>query len=363
MKKYLAVVALAALLPPAVARDVAAHIMPGSCQMPQWPKESLRALETGAVTVGFLVGEDGALRETSILSSSGFERLDRTAAAAVRDCKFHPATENGTPITAWGRIAYRFKFDNSRNREAVLATLERRARLGSASDQLQLGQLYQSGDLGADKVASGIDWIRRAADQGLPDAQMAMALALNPGQRWDDAPAASLEWLHKAAANKQSMARLVMSRMLAQQGQRDQAQALFDELLADQYPAAMYLEAKRLLDNGASTDEPRAIALLEGAIIQGNRQAHWLLALCYASGRGVPQSDELAVSHMQQAAQAPIAPAQRALALAYETGKGIGQDAALARLWRETANATDKRRPQAQRAAEDIGTTDPDKKL
>lgn len=343
MKKYLLALALSSLWQPAMARDVAAHIVPGSCALPKWPKPAPGAIETGAITVGFLVGDDGQLRDTSILSSSGFDRLDRASLDAVRGCQFNAATEAGKPITAWGRISYRFSLDNSKSKEAVLAALERRARLGAARDQLMLGQLYQSGELGKDQVGNGVEWIRRAADQGLADAQAAMATTLNPSGRWKDAPEESVAWLRKAADQGQSSAQLLLSRVLAYQGQPDEAQALFDQLLAKQYPYAMYLEAKRLLDNGSGDDLPRAIAMLNAAAANGDRNAHWLLAECYTAGRGVPQNDELAVAHLQQAVKAPIAPAQHALATAYATGKGVKQDAALARLWRETATATSRR--------------------
>lgn len=343
MKKYLLVLVLSSLLQPAMARDVAAHIVAGSCPLPKWPKPSPGAIETGSITVGFLVGDDGQLRETSILSSSGFERLDRASAQAVQGCQFNAATEDGKPITAWGRISYRFTLDNSKSKEAVLAAVERRARLGQAKDQLMLGQLYQSGELGKDKVGNGVVWIRQAAEQGLADAQLAMATTLNPSGRWNNAPDESVEWLRKAADQGQSSAQFLLSRVLAYQGKPDQAQALFEQLLAKQYPHAMYVEAKRLLDSGNADDLPRAIAMLQEAAAKGDKNAHWLLAECYTTGRGVPQNDELAVTHLQQAAKAPIAAAQHALALAYETGKGVKQDAALARLWRETANGTSRR--------------------
>ena len=50
------------------------------------------------------------------------------------------------------------------------------------------------------------------------------------------------------------------------------------------------------------------------------------LGLLYASGKGVPQSDELAVHWYGKAAENDLPNAQNNLGTAYYTGKGIHQD-------------------------------------
>lgn len=344
MKKYLIVLALCAVLQPASARNVAAHIVPGSCPLPTWPPAALRALETGAATVGFMVDEGGALRETTIITSSGSEALDRASMEALSRCKFNAATSDDKPLAAWGRIQYKWTLDHSKGQQAALAAIEERARQGSAKDQLMLGQLYLGGHAGKGLVETGAQWLRRAADQGLADAQVALALHLHPSQRWDDAPAESVNLLRLAAAQDNPKAQFLLSRTFEKQGKAEQAQLLFDRALEQQYPTAMYLAGKQLLDNGRTEDLPRAIALLQQAAAKGDRSAHWMLAESYAMGRGVPRDDALAVTHLQQAVLAPIPAAQHALAQAYETGTGVPQNAALAKLWRDAAIANSKRR-------------------
>jgi TonB family protein len=350
MKKYLIVLALCAVLQPATARDVAAHIVPGSCPLPIWPPAALRALETGATTVGFMVDEGNTLRETTIITSSGSEALDRASMEALNRCKFNAATGDGKPIAAWGRMQYKWTLDHSKGQHAALAAFEDRARQGSAKDQLMLGQLYLGGHAGKSLVETGAQWLRRAADQGLADAQVALALHLHPSQRWDEAPAESVDLLRLAAAQDHPKAQFLLSRIMERQGKSEQAQLLFDRALAQQYPTAMYLAGKQLLNSGRNEDLPRAIALLQQAAAKGDRNAHWQLAECYAMGLGVQHDDALAATHLQQAALAPIPAAQHALAQAYETGTGIPQNAALAKLWRDTANANSKRRSAAAKA-------------
>lgn len=346
MKKSLLALALCCALQPATARDVAAHIVPGSCARPSWPPASLRALETGTSTVGFLVGEDGALRETRIIGSSGFPDLDRASMESVSRCKFNAATEDGKPVAAWGRIQHQWTLANTGMREPELAAMERRARQGSAKDQLALGKLYLSGRAGKRNIESGPDWLRRAADQGLADAQVALALV--PSGQVDHVSPESVALLRKAAAQNHATAQFLLARILIKEGNSDAGQPLLDQAVEQQYAPALSLVGTQLLDSGRSEDLPRAITLLQQAAAKGDLNAHWMLAECYAMGRGVARSDEVAVSHLQQAALGPIAPAQQALALAYETGTGVKQDATLARLWRDAAVATSQRKAAAR---------------
>ena len=76
------------------------------CQKPQYPETSRLANEQGAVTVGYLIGADGNIKDSKIMSSSGFKRLDAAARDALSLCKFQPGTENGQFVDSWARIRY-----------------------------------------------------------------------------------------------------------------------------------------------------------------------------------------------------------------------------------------------------------------
>jgi TonB family protein len=60
-------------------------------------------------TLDALVGADGLPGEIKILSSSGDSCLDERAVAAVKQYRFHPATENGKPVSAHVTIAISFE--------------------------------------------------------------------------------------------------------------------------------------------------------------------------------------------------------------------------------------------------------------
>jgi len=58
------------------------------------------------VHLKFLVDAKGKENESVIERSSGYERLDEAARAALRMCKFKPATLDGDPTSAWVPIEY-----------------------------------------------------------------------------------------------------------------------------------------------------------------------------------------------------------------------------------------------------------------
>ncbi len=80
---------------------------PGNnCIKPQWPEASLRNEESGTVKLSFLIGVDGKVRETRIVDSSGYGRLDRAAATALQKCSFTLLKDNGKPTEGWHAMQY-----------------------------------------------------------------------------------------------------------------------------------------------------------------------------------------------------------------------------------------------------------------
>jgi len=89
----------------------------GSCQKPAYPPEARSAGESGIVQLKFLVDESGDVAEDAVERSSGYRRLDETARAALRLCKFEPAVQEGKPRKTWTRVLYEWRLaDESRVR-------------------------------------------------------------------------------------------------------------------------------------------------------------------------------------------------------------------------------------------------------
>ncbi len=56
---------------------------------------SLRLGEQGTVVLTVMVKSDGSASDVEVKSSSGFARLDRAAADAVKTWRYNPATVDG----------------------------------------------------------------------------------------------------------------------------------------------------------------------------------------------------------------------------------------------------------------------------
>ncbi|WP_424252200.1 energy transducer TonB [Collimonas pratensis] len=83
-----------------------AKTKPSTCGHPRYPRASLVANETGVVDVSLHISKEGRVIETKIASSSGYQRLDSTAAQAMRTCEFVPATVNGVAVDSWEKLRW-----------------------------------------------------------------------------------------------------------------------------------------------------------------------------------------------------------------------------------------------------------------
>ncbi|MBI3444072.1 MAG: energy transducer TonB, partial [Magnetospirillum sp.] len=81
------------------------------CKPPQYPPASRRAEESGSVVLKFLIDADGAVMESNVDGSSGFERLDEAARQALAQCRFKAGTVDGRPERSWARIRYVWKLN------------------------------------------------------------------------------------------------------------------------------------------------------------------------------------------------------------------------------------------------------------
>ena len=76
---------------------------------PIYPRASRRAGEAGTVVLRLTVGVSGTVLATAVLSSSGFDRLDQAAQAAVRQWRFSPGTRQGVPVELSIQVPIRFE--------------------------------------------------------------------------------------------------------------------------------------------------------------------------------------------------------------------------------------------------------------
>ena len=79
---------------------------------PDYPALSVRKGEEGRVLMMVLVSADGAAEDVQIEKSSGFDRLDNAAVAAVKKWRFIPAKKNNQPLSAFVRVPMPFILEN-----------------------------------------------------------------------------------------------------------------------------------------------------------------------------------------------------------------------------------------------------------
>lgn len=75
---------------------------------PDYPRLSRRNGESGRVMVRVFIDEAGTPRQVQVGATSGFERLDASALAAVLKFRFKPPTVNGQPFSGWTNVPIDF---------------------------------------------------------------------------------------------------------------------------------------------------------------------------------------------------------------------------------------------------------------
>jgi TonB family protein len=80
-----------------------------SCSKPAWPAGAQEANRTGSVTLLFLIGQDGKVKQSRIVKSSGHTDLDDAAHTSLARCRFKPGTVDGKPAEAWMPVQYIWK--------------------------------------------------------------------------------------------------------------------------------------------------------------------------------------------------------------------------------------------------------------
>lgn len=97
------------IAPVKVAADAPGMIRFDSCTRPTYPEPAHSRKQEGTVTLRFLVGSDGKVRDARLVKSSGYPALDEAAAVGLSKCSFNPAVKDGKPVDAWTAVQYVWK--------------------------------------------------------------------------------------------------------------------------------------------------------------------------------------------------------------------------------------------------------------
>ena len=77
-----------------------------NCAKPQYPHADVQAVHEGTVMLGFLVDENGKVKDSKVKASSGFPTLDEAARSALAQCSFKPARKHGKAVQQWAEVKY-----------------------------------------------------------------------------------------------------------------------------------------------------------------------------------------------------------------------------------------------------------------
>jgi TPR repeat protein len=156
---------------------------------------------------------------------------------------------------------------------------------------------------------AGVDWLDKAASEGVADAQFQLGLCyLTGGPGVNQAPARGAKWLERAA---------------------EQGHARAQQCLGECYAVGA----------GVEPDEAKAVQWYLLAAGQGLPTAQDFLGVCYAAGSGVTRDPAQAAKWFGAAATQQLALAQANLARCYEVGDGVAKDSEAAlRWWRQAAD-------------------------
>ena len=78
---------------------------------PDYPRMSKRLGEQGRVVVKVLIGEDGRAQKVELLTTSGFERLDKSAMDAAMRWRYVPGKRGGVPEAMWYQVPIQFTLE------------------------------------------------------------------------------------------------------------------------------------------------------------------------------------------------------------------------------------------------------------
>ena len=181
--------------------------------------------------------------------------------------------------------------------DARIAELTKKAESGDASAQYQLGLAHATGrGFEYSSFVDAISWYRKAAEQGLADAQSALAVEYTLGRAVPKDNAEAIRWYEKAAAQGDCV-----------------AQAIIDREAAKNH---------------------RGTAELIKQAENGNVEAQYNLGIAYATGEdGIFRNGAQAVHWLRLAAEKEWASAEKALGEKYRDGDGVPKDTAEGSRW------------------------------
>ena len=234
----------------------------------------------------------------------------------------HPAQEdNGSADLAKG-FAYYNGMGVPRRMEIAFSHFLDAARKGNALAQYQAGIMLSLGEGTSRDTKAALSWLRASALQGYAEARLALGALCAEGEGTPQDKAEAVNWLREAAAKGNTRAQSILKEL-----EKDMAAETLpeEELLARAYAS---LEGK-----GVPQDKAEAARWFRKAVVKGNVDAQWRLAMLYGEGDGVPLDTDEAADWLRKAATQGHADARYQLAMICKESESVRQDIKQAAEW------------------------------
>ena len=185
-----------------------------------------------------------------------------------------------------------------------------------------------------------LNWLNFAADKGLAEAQLCLALALHNGTIGKKSPESAFKWCEKAALQGLSTAENLLGNMYCE---GSAVEANYSFAMEWYYKSASKMEATAIYNIGTMFERgygveqsfERAIEWYTRACRFGSTNAHNVLGTLIEDGLLIPSEPEDAVQHYLIAAADGDAHAQYNLGRCYHDGFGSMKNNAVALRWFE----------------------------
>ncbi len=222
------------------------------------------------------------------------------------------------------QFGYGYKYGEERDDAQAFIWFRRAAEQGFAPAQYELGTMYAAGQGVQQDNTQAVAWYQKAAAQGNTDAQKVLNTMQANMTGNNERPVRgaggqdAVQAVRRAAAQGLAQAQYNLGLMYAEgRGvQRDDVQAVawYQKAAAQGLAQAQYnLGLMYAEGRGVQRDDVQAVAWYQKAAAQGFAQAQNNLGLMYAEGRGVQRDDVQAVAWLQKAAAQGFAQAQNNL--------------------------------------------------
>ena len=212
------------------------------------------------------------------------------------------------------------------------------AKMGNATVQYYLGEMYYNGEGVSKDYTKAVEWYRKSAEQGHAGAQYNLGRMYENGRGVSQDYAKAAEWYRKSAEQEDADAQYNLGKMYynGRGVSQDNAKAVeWYRKSAERGNADAQCNLGYMYSNGlgVSQDKVKAVEWYRKSAEQGNAVAQYNLGIMYEKGKGVSKDYVKAVEWYRKSAEQGKADAQCNLGYMYDNGMGVSQDNAKAAEW------------------------------